>query len=111
MSTSDEYRAIYRRIHKSGGFLNTPKCLEQINALGQSDYEERLELLIDIGYKQTNFDVWKHFEVLSECEWTNLLIGIEPMKPDVPYPHPDDFNVLISTVSVWLVLNRLIPFN
>lgn len=108
MSSSDEYRAIYRRIQKSAGIDGVPQLLALINALELSDYVERLDLLIDIGYKKANFDVWKHFEVLSECEWTNLLIGIEPMKPDEQYPNPDDFNVLISSVNVWLVFHRLI---
>ncbi len=108
MSSSDEYEEIYRRIQRSAGIDGIPRLLALINALELSDYDKRLELLSDIGYTPTNFDVWKNLEVLSQCEWTNLLIGVEPMKPDVPFPNPDDFNVLISSVNVWPVFHRLI---
>lgn len=108
MSSRDEYEAIYRRIEDLAGIDRTPRLLAQINALEPSDYEERLELLLDIGYMPTNYSVWGNLDVFSQCEWTNLLFGLEPMKPDVQFPNPDDFDVLIRTVGAWLVVNRLI---
>ncbi len=108
MSDSDEYQKIYRRIEDMAGVDRTPRLLEQINGLELSNFELRLKLLIDIGYQRANLDVWKHIVVLSQCEWTNLIIGIEPLNPNIRYPNPDEFNELIWSVKCWSTLHRLI---
>jgi len=108
MWDSDEYEKTYRRIEDMAGVDRTPRLLEQINALAISDYERRLELLVDIGYEPAKHEFWQHVEVFSLSEWSSLLIGIEPMKTDVRHPNPDPFDVLIRTVNVWLSIHRLI---
>lgn len=108
MSISDEYEAIYRRIEDLAGIDRTPRLLEQINALDLTDYDKRLYLLLDIGYKPANYPVWGNLSVFTQCEWTNLLFGLEPMKADIQFPSPDDFDVLIRTVDAWLIIHRLV---
>lgn len=108
MPNSDEYEAIYRRIEDLAGIDRTPRLLVQINVLELSEFDRRLDLLLDIGYKPVNYAVWGKLKVFSQCEWTNLLLGIEPMKPDIQFPNPDDFDVLIRAVDAWLIVHRLV---
>ncbi len=111
MSNSDEYKSVYRRIEKLAGFDRTGTRLEQINALDLSDYDKRRNLLLEIGYQPANFDVWKHVVVFSQFEWTNLIIGIEPMNPNIIFPNRDQFNELIWSVDCWSMIHRLIADN
>ena len=106
MSKSDEYEAIYRRI--IAGIDRTPRLLKQINKLDLSDYDERRKLLLEIGYQPANYDLWKHIVVLSQFEWINLIIGIEPMNPNINSPNPDKFNELIWGVDCWSMMHRLV---
>ena len=108
MSISEEYEAIYRRIEDIAGIDRTPRVLEQINALELSDYEKRQDLLLDIGYTPVNYVIWGNLRVFSQCEWTSLLVGIEPIRPDIQFPNPDEFDVLIRTVDAWMVIHSLV---
>ena len=110
MSTSDEYNAIYRRIGALVD-IDKPTLLREVNSLELSDYEQRRELLLKIGYKPAKYHIWFNLYVLSQCEWTNLLLGTEPMDPSIRFPNPDDFGVLIRSVKAWLVMHRLVADN
>ena len=110
MSISDEYNEIYRRIEELVG-VDEPTVLRQINSLELSDYERRRHLLLKIGYEPAKYDVWPNLHVLSQCEWTNLLLGTEPMDPNIRFPNPDNFWGLIRSVKAWLVIHRLVADN
>lgn len=110
MSISDEYDEIYRRIEGLVG-VDEPTVLRKINSLELSDYERRRHLLLKIGYEPAKYDVWPNLHVLSQCEWTNLLLGTEPMDPNIRFPSPDNFCVLIRSVKAWLVIHRLVADN
>jgi hypothetical protein len=107
VSDADKYEAIFRRIEDIAGIDRTPRLLKQINTLELSEYEKRHDLLLDIGYEAANFEVWRKHRVFTQCEWTTLLLGLEPMKLDAEFPTSDRFGALVKTVDAWLVVHRL----
>ena len=108
MSNTDEYETILRRIEDMAGIDRTPRLLDKLNKLDFADHDSRLDILLDIGYKPADFRIWGNLRVFSQCEWTNLILGIEPMNPNIRFPNPDEFLTLLHTVDAWLVIHRLI---